>query len=143
MKNGELAAAEKYVGVGLRFVAILIDGIILFILAYLIAAVTGGITAGGFEIQGAPAFLFFILSLLYYVLLEAYLGGTVGKLALGMRVIIEDGSPCTISASLIRNLLRIVDFLPFAYLVGAILIWTSPIKQRFGDRLAKTVVVKK
>ena len=143
MKNGEAAAVEKYVGVGLRFVAILIDGIVLFILGYLIAAVTGGSTAGGFELQGAPAFLFFILGFLYYVLLETYLGGTLGKLALGMRVIIEDGSPCTISASLIRNLLRIVDFLPFAYLLGAILIWNSPTKQRLGDRLAKTVVVKK
>jgi uncharacterized RDD family membrane protein YckC len=70
------------------------------------------------------------------------LGGTLGKLALGMRVVMEDGSPVTLTASLIRNLLRIIDGL-FAYLLGAIFIWTSPAKQRLGDRLAKTFVVKK
>ncbi|MGM0653620.1 MAG: RDD family protein [Bacillota bacterium] len=134
--------AEKHVSVGLRFVAIIVDSIILFIVAYLIAIITGGTTAGGFELQGAPFFLFSIIALLYYWLLEAFLGGTVGKLVLGMRVQMADGSPCTIGASLIRNLLRIVDGL-FFYLVAAILVWTSPTRQRLGDRLAGTVVVKK
>lgn len=142
MANGESFGYERNVGVGLRFVAVLIDGILLGILAYLMAAVTGGTTATGFELQGAPAFLFFLLSFVYYWLLETYLGGTPGKLVLGMRVVMEDGSPITLAASLIRNLLRIIDGL-FAYLVGAIFIWTSPQKQRLGDRLAKTFVVKK
>jgi uncharacterized RDD family membrane protein YckC len=122
--------------------AVIIDGILLGILGYLIAAVTGGTTSSGFELQGAPAFIFFLLGFLYYWLLETYLGGTLGKLALGMRVVMEDGSPVTLTASLIRNLLRIIDGL-FAYLLGAIFIWTSPAKQRLGDRLAKTFVVKK
>jgi uncharacterized RDD family membrane protein YckC len=142
MANGEIAGYEKNVGVGLRFLAVVIDSIILGILGYLIAAVTGGTTSAGFELQGAPAFIFFLLGFLYYWLLETYLGGTLGKLALGMRVVMEDGSPVTLSASLIRNLLRIIDGL-FVYLLGAIFIWTSPAKQRLGDRLAKTFVVKK
>jgi uncharacterized RDD family membrane protein YckC len=142
MANGESYGYEQNVGVGLRFVAVLIDGILLGILAYLMAAVTGGTTATGFGLEGAPAFLFFLLSFLYYWLLETYLGGTLGKLILGMRVVMEDGSPVTLTAALIRNLLRIIDGL-FAYLLGAIFIWTSPAKQRLGDRLAKTYVVKK
>ncbi len=142
MANGETAGYEKNVGVGLRFVAVIIDGIILGILGYLIAAITGNTSAGGFDLQGAPAFIFFLLGFLYYWLLETYLGGTLGKLALGMRVVMEDGSPVTLSAALIRNLLRIIDGL-FGYLLGAIFIWTSPAKQRLGDRLAKTFVVKK
>lgn len=133
---------EKNVSVGLRFVAIIVDSIILFIVAYLIAIVTGGTTAGGFELQGGPFFLFSLLAFLYYWLLEAFIGGTPGKLVLGLRVQMTDGSPCTVSASLIRNLLRIVDGL-FVYLVAAILVWTSPNRQRLGDRLAGTVVVKK
>ena len=142
MANGETAGYEKNVGVGLRFVAVIIDGIILGILGYLIAAITGNTSAGGFDLQGAPAFIFVLLGFPGYWLLETYLGGTLGKLALGMRVVMEDGSPVTLSAALIRNLLRIIDGL-FGYLLGAIFIWTSPAKQRLGDRLAKTFVVKK
>lgn len=142
MANGEALGYERNVGVGLRFVAVIIDSIILGIIGYLIAAVTGGTTAGGFDLQGAPAFVLFIIGFLYYWLLETYLGGTLGKLVLGMRVTMEDGSPVTLTAALVRNLLRIIDGL-FAYLLGAIFIWTSPAKQRLGDRLAKTYVVKK
>jgi uncharacterized RDD family membrane protein YckC len=142
MANGESYGYEQNVGVGLRFVAVIIDSIILGIVGYLIAAVTGGTTSSGFELQGAPAFVLFIIGFLYYWLLETYLGGTLGKLVLGMRVTMEDGSPVTLTAALIRNILRIIDGL-FVYLLGAIFIWTSPAKQRLGDRLAKTYVVKK
>ncbi len=142
MANGEAFGYERNVGVGLRFVAVIIDSIILGVIGYLVAAVTGGTTSAGFELQGAPAFVFFIIGFLYYWLLETYLGGTLGKLVLGLRVTMEDGSPVTLTAALVRNLLRIIDGL-FAYLLGAIFIWTSPAKQRLGDRLAKTYVVKK
>jgi len=60
-----------------------------------------------------------------------------------MRVIKSTGESLDLKASLIRNVMRIVDFLPFFYLVGAISIWDSKTKQRVGDRLAKTVVVSK
>jgi uncharacterized RDD family membrane protein YckC len=143
MVNGEMVSGKNYVGLGLRFVALIIDGIILGILGYLIGAVTGGTSGAGFQLEGGPAFLYYLLSFLYYILMEAFMGGTVGKMALGMRVELEDGSPITIGASIIRNLLRIVDFLPFAYILGMIMISTSPLKQRLGDRVAKTVVVKK
>jgi uncharacterized RDD family membrane protein YckC len=142
MVNGEEVAGNNYVGIGLRLVAVLVDGVILFIFGYLLAAVTGGTTAGGFYLEGAPFFIFTLISFLYYILLEAFLGGTLGKLVVGIRVRMEDGSPCTMGSSVIRNLLRIIDGL-FFYLIGAIFVWTSPIKQRLGDRLAKTVVVKK
>jgi uncharacterized RDD family membrane protein YckC len=143
MVNGEMVAGKSYVGIGLRFVAAIIDGIIFGIIGYLIGAVTGGSSAGGFQLEGGPAFLYYVVVFLYFVLTETYMGGTPGKLALGMRVELEDGSPMTIGASVIRNLLRIVDFLPFAYILGMIMISTSPLKQRLGDRVAKTVVVKK
>src|SRR5437016_2857876 len=67
----------------------------------------------------------------------ATLGATLGKLAFGLRVVKTDGTPITWSGSLIRNLLRLVDGLLY-YLVGAMLIWTSPLKQGLGDRVAKT-----
>jgi uncharacterized RDD family membrane protein YckC len=125
----------QYVGVGLRFVAVLIDAIIIGVVAGILSAVfrnapglSGGVTG--------------ILGILYFIVLEATQGATLGKMALGLRVVKTDGSPISWADSIIRNLLRIIDGL-FAYLVGAIFIWTSPRKQRLGDRAANTVVIRR
>lgn len=131
----------QYVGVGRRAVAVIIDGIVYFILAWIVAAVTGGTTSGGFELNGSPAFLSFALFFAYYVGLEMARGATLGKMLLGIRVVSEDGGPIDFQASLIRNVLRLVDGF-FVYLVAAILVWKSEKKQRLGDRVAHTVVVR-
>ncbi|HEY9909916.1 MAG TPA: RDD family protein [Thermosynechococcaceae cyanobacterium] len=133
----------KYVGLGKRFVALLIDGIILQFVNYLIAAVTGGTTEGGYSVQGPAALLVFAVNIGYGVVLEKIQGATLGKQVVGIKVVRMDGSPIDWSEAVIRNLLRIVDFLPFLYIVGVVLISNSPLRQRFGDRIAKTVVVEK
>jgi len=133
-----------YKGVGSRFVALLIDTILMLIVGFIIAIFAGATTFRGglgFELQGTPAFILFAIWALYYIILEGTAGGTLGKKALGIRIVKEDGSPCGIQASIVRNLLRIIDGL-FFYLVGAILIWQSSNKQRLGDRIAKTLVVE-
>ena len=135
-------ATMKYQGVGKRFVAVVVDTVLLFIVGWVLAAATGNTTSAGDSMDGGPAFLLFAIWILYYILMEAYVGGTVGKLVLGMRVVKVDGSPCDIQSSLIRNVLRIIYGL-FVYLVGAILVWTSDKRQRLGDRAANTVVVSK
>ena len=125
----------QYVGVGLRFVALLIDSIII--------GVVGGIL--GEVLRNAPGLagaVIGVLSIVYYIVMEATQGATLGKMALGLRVVKTDGSPISWTESIIRNLLRIIDGL-FFYLVGAIFIWTSPLKQRLGDRAANTVVVRR
>ncbi len=133
----------KYTKVGLRAVATIIDTIILFVVGYVIAVFTGGTTEEGFQLTGLPAFLWFVVCFLYYIVMEATLGATIGKLLLGLRVVQADnGFPISWQASLIRNILRIVDFIIF-YLLAAILVWTSDKGQRLGDRVAKTVVIRK
>jgi uncharacterized RDD family membrane protein YckC len=132
----------SYAGIGLRAVAAIVDVVVLFVIFWVVALATGGTTEEGFSIQGAPAFLGFLLGFAYYVAAEATMGGTVGKLLLGLRVVTTDGSPIGWPASLIRNVLRIVDGF-FFYVVGIILVMTSPTKQRLGDRVAGTVVVKR
>ena len=125
----------QYVGVGMRFLALLIDGIII--------GAVGGLLS--FIFRNAPGLsgsLIGLLAIAYFIVMEATQGATVGKMALGLRVVKMDGSPISWSESVIRNLLRIIDGL-FVYLVGAILIWTSPLKQRLGDRVANTVVIRK
>lgn len=124
-----------YVSVGPRFLALLIDGVI-------VGVVTGLLSFLLRNSPGAAGGIVGLLAIAYFIVMEATQGATLGKMALGLRVVKMDGSPISWSESIIRNLLRIIDGL-FAYLVGAILIWNSPLRQRLGDRLAKTVVVRK
>jgi uncharacterized RDD family membrane protein YckC len=132
----------EHIGVGLRAVAVIIDTIVLLIVGYAIALATGDTTAAGFRIEGAPAFLWIAIGIGYYVVLEAQSGATLGKRAMGLKVVkLEGGGPIDWQASIVRNLLRLVDGF-FFYLVGAIVVWTSDKKQRLGDKVAGTVVVR-
>lgn len=131
-----------YISVGKRAAAMLIDGAALLAIGWMIALATGDATATGFALSGAPALLLFVVAFAYFIVLEARLGATLGKLALGLIVIREDGAAIDWRASLVRNLLRVIDGL-FFYLVGAILVWTSPTRQRLGDRVAGTVVTRR
>ncbi|MBI4317260.1 MAG: RDD family protein [Chloroflexi bacterium] len=142
------AATFNYQGVGKRFVALVIDVVIMYIVLIVISLIAVGSAGAGMTpegiaaVGGGGALIWFLFAVLYPILMEGYLGATVGKMVLGLRVVKEDGSPCGLGAAFIRNLLRIIDGL-FGYLVGAILIWNSDKRQRLGDRLAKTVVVAK
>ncbi|MBA7716988.1 hypothetical protein ES703_126073 [subsurface metagenome] len=86
-------------------------------------------------------FLFIIFA--YFILMEAYVGWTVGKRILSTRVVDETGYKIGFTKSIIRNTLRLVDGLPAFNILGVILILSSPKGQRFGDRIAKTFVVRR
>jgi uncharacterized RDD family membrane protein YckC len=136
----------QYVSVGRRFVAILIDSVILGLVGSPFADFQKTTSSVGttyhIEYRGGGFFALLAVVLIYYIVMEGTLGATVGKLAMGVRVVQSDGSKCTWQGAIIRNLLRIIDAL-FVYLVAAILVWTSPTRQRLGDRAANTVVIKK
>lgn len=85
----------------------------------------------------------FAIGFLYGALLEGLWNGqTVGKRLLHLRVIDQAGLPLRIEQAWVRNLIRVFDALPFAYLVGGISSLSSPLMQRFGDRVAGTLVVR-
>jgi uncharacterized RDD family membrane protein YckC len=128
------------IGVGRRAVAIIIDSILLGIVFWAIAFMTGGTTASGFSLTGAPALLSLLIGLAYFVVMEKTSGATLGKRAMGLKVVKEGGEPLDWQASIIRNILRIIDGF-FFYLVGAIVVWVSKKKQRLGDMAAHTLVV--
>lgn len=69
-------------------------------------------------------------------------GRTPGKRASRVRVVMADGSPVTFTAALVRSLLRIVDFLPTLYGLGAIMVFVTSKNQRLGDLAAGTIVVR-
>lgn len=131
----------NYQGVMKRIIAGIVDFILSFLFfGFFVGLISGQTTKNGFELSGLPAFIAILLMVLYFVIMEGIWGATVGKFLLKIKVVKVDGSPCDIQASLIRNVLRVVDGL-FIYLVGIILIVKSDKKQRFGDMIAKTVVV--
>jgi uncharacterized RDD family membrane protein YckC len=94
------------------------------------------------------AFLLFLLVQLaaewsYFVLFEMLSGGrSLGKWVAGLRVVRDGGLPIAFRASAVRNLLRIVDYLPTGYLVGLTSIVVSPEGKRLGDLAAGTLVVR-
>jgi uncharacterized RDD family membrane protein YckC len=137
-------------GVPLRFVAVLLDAVIVFFpLGIVIALLTGGGYAesgngyanAGVDISGNALWALLALGVAYYTLCEAATGATLGKRMVNIRVVDEDGERVTFGAAVVRNLLRLVDCL-FFYLVGAIFALTSPRGQRLGDRAAHTIVVR-
>jgi len=81
----------------------------------------------------------FLLAI-YATILESF-SFTLGKLAMGIRVVNKEGGRPDFLRSLARNALRIVDSLAFIYLVGLLVARRSDGKQRVGDRLASTYVV--
>lgn len=128
------------VGVGRRAVAVIIDSILLFIVGYALAELAGQTTAAGFNMAGAPFFLWLAISLAYFIVMEATSGATLGKRVMRLKVVKQDGTPMDWQASIARNVLRLVDGFLF-YLVGAVVIWATKTKQRLGDIAAHTLVV--
>jgi len=84
---------------------------------------------------------FFLLEWFYPVFFEVSSGATPGKKAMGLLVVHDNGTPISLSASLIRNLLRVADFLPLLYGVGLLSMLTNRNFQRLGDIVAGTLVV--
>jgi len=140
----------KFAGLGPRFAALLIDMlvfcIVFFPITYLvkgkwIMSPTDHLWNRGLIVFD-PLCLFFLCAMfLYAVILEGVFGRTIGKLIVGLNVIGPNGSRPGLLRGIIRNVLRIVDGLPFLNIVGIILIVRSEERARFGDRIAKTRVI--
>ena len=92
--------------------------------------------------NGLAMLLLFALTWAYSVVCEVWLGGqTLGKRALGLRVVNADGTPVTWLPSVVRNLLRAVDVLPGVYGVGLVSTLIDPYARRLGDIVAGTMVI--
>lgn len=149
-KGGALEARLRYAGLGIRFAALCIDFAIFCVIFFPVTRIVKGtwlMTASdhawvsGWIITDPLCIVFLFAMLLYFVVLEGLIGGTLGKLAVGIRVIGTDGSRTGIGRSVVRNLLRVIDGLPAFNILGVILILRSPEQARFGDRVAGTRVV--
>src|SRR5437870_13868900 len=111
---------------GLLFVAIAIGQVGLHTIAYLLA------------ILGS-----FVIVFGYFWTCEAFWSGqTIGKRVFRLRAVSDRGEPMTFFQAGIRNVVRIVDFLPYAYGVGLVVLFINGKGKRLGDLAAGTIVVK-
>jgi len=116
----------------------LLQIVIVVVLQMTLAAtgLSGGLGAGLFLIS------LFLIQWFYPVLFEVYSqGATPGKKAMGLVVLQDDGVPVGWSASMVRNLLRAVDFLPASHAFGLCSMLLNRNFKRLGDIVAKTIVV--
>lgn len=93
-------------------------------------------------VRGVIGVGFFVVSTGYGIALEwMWNGQTLGKRIMQLRVMDESGLPLRFSQVVVRNLLRAVDVLPIAYLVGGAAAVISRKAQRLGDVAAATIVI--
>ncbi|MEW6638775.1 MAG: RDD family protein [Actinomycetota bacterium] len=143
---GAPAALEVHV-TGRRILATIVDGIVFGVLFGVVSLLFGTTTVEGSSASASlgtfGTLLYLVLILAYYIVLEGYLGQTLGKMLFGIKVVREaDGQVPGIKAAAIRTVLRVIDGL-FSYLVAFIAVLASSKNQRLGDMAAKTLVVRK
>ena len=138
---GGINLEAQVVGPIPRFFAFSIDLVIRSVVVMLLSIVS--IPLGAFGLGGGFFLIvLFLIEWLYPVLFEVFWRGqTPGKRSLGISVINDDLTPVTLGPSLVRNLLRTVDFLPMFYLAGLITMLSNRRFQRLGDLAAGTLVI--
>jgi uncharacterized RDD family membrane protein YckC len=146
-------------GIGSRGAAAVVDtaiqavSLLVVVLGLAGAVAAGGLfQAGGFSSAGRllPGLLLgvFALSIFavtngYFILFEIiWSGQTPGKRLVGLRVMRENGYPIRPIDAVIRNLVRIVDWLPGLYGVGVLTMLLNKRSRRLGDYASGTIVVR-
>jgi len=141
IKTPEIASLEA------RGKALAIDALIGLGVFILFSIIYGGVSSENgllrIKISLPPLLMASVLWLAYMTWMEGKYGASIGKRSRGLRVVMEDGEPVHPEAALTRNLMRFLDAVPYfvPYVVGAYAVSKSPKMQRFGDRVAETMVV--
>ncbi len=136
--------------IGRRVLATVIDLVLLGVLGSLFAApgaLVDGWGSGQFS-DAASGVLFsfgglavLLVTFAYFAIMEGRFGQTLGKMALGIKVVREDGGTIGTREAVLRTLMRIVDSIG-SYLVALVVALVSGKNQRLGDMVAKTLVVR-
>jgi uncharacterized RDD family membrane protein YckC len=133
-------------GLGSRFMAHAVDVLLLLVVFVVLSILS--IFLGSALGDGKLALLIwllvsFLLFVLYFPILEGLWNGqTLGKRLMRIRVLGDRGEPVTVTQVAIRNLIRLVDFLPLLYGVGIVTLFIQGGSKRLGDFAAGTVVVR-
>jgi membrane protease YdiL (CAAX protease family)/uncharacterized RDD family membrane protein YckC len=131
---------REYVTLGRRLLAAAVDNSVwLCFYLFFFAGVVAAVGDSSQEAAGVLVFAYLSLWFNYFAFSEWRWGQTIGKNATGIMVTSLDGSEVSFGQASIRNLLRLIDWL----VIGWVMIATGERKQRLGDRVANTVVVRR
>lgn len=136
--------SQTLAGPVLRFFAWLIDGLcVMALMSFLTGLIrVFGLVSPGM-VNAVLTIAFFVLNFGFSIFFEwAWRGQTIGKKLLGLRVVDAEGMRLQFDQVVTRNLIRLVDLLPLAYVVGGLSCWLSRKCQRLGDIAANTIVVR-
>jgi uncharacterized RDD family membrane protein YckC len=145
--------AYDIAGIGSRFLAAIIDTFLIGMAELILGFIVGvAIARSGFadRVDSTESIFLAVGSILAFVILWGYYivfelvwnGQSPGKRAIGLRVVREGGRPLTFVNSAIRNLIRLVDFLPAFYGIGVVVMFVDRRARRFGDLAGGALVVK-
>lgn len=128
-------------GLGSRMIALIVDSLIQGAAVLALTVVLAGI---GEEIAGILYLVaVFVIVWGYFPVFESlWSGRTPGKRLQRLRVVRTDGQPAGVGPVIVRNIVRIADFLPAFYAAGSLSILLSRRHQRLGDLAAGTMVVR-
>ncbi len=159
-EGGQAIGVRRYAGFWIRFVARVIDAVLLIIVSTIITIpltlIMGGAAITGFGAGNNPAAAVAALPALFAaiavrslinmaiaVTYEAYFvstrGGTLGKLALGLKIIRADGSPVPAGLAVGRYFAQILSSL--ILFIGYIMAGFDPEKRSLHDRICETRVI--
>ncbi|MFQ3318337.1 MAG: putative RDD family membrane protein YckC [Natronomonas sp.] len=123
-----------------RILAFLIDAVLFAVAVSILSGIAGVVSA---RLSALVTALGGVLLFAYFIYFEAEYGQTLGKMVMDIVVVTEDGNPITYRESALRTILRIVDWFPYPlHLIGLVAIYVTDRKQRLGDLVADTIVVK-
>ena len=140
-------------GLGSRFLATIIDTLVIIVLQLIVNLTMLSIVSTFSRDWLGESFSAWVIAIFglisfgffwgYYIVFEmVWNGQSPGKRQVGLRVIRADGTPITLPESIIRNLVRLIDFLPMYYGVGIVVMFVHPQSRRLGDLAAGTLVVR-
>lgn len=129
-------------GVGSRFLSTMIDATIILAVSSFAGTMLRLLLPAGIALA-LTITINFLLTWGWHVFFEVRRQGrTPGKRALRLRVIDARGLPVSLYQSLVRNIVRALDFLPVFYGIGGIVALVTPSRRRLGDLVADTLVVR-
>ena len=128
-----------------RSMSYLLDQLVLALVAFAGLVLTAIFSVAFSTVAGIGPFLalYFVLTWGYGAFCEGVFNGrTIGKVALGIRVVTEEGVPITGTQAALRNLVGAADgAIPFLYLTGLASMVLTAKFQRLGDLAAGTMVI--
>lgn len=129
-------------GAGSRFLALLIDSFVVMAISSAVGGALAFVLPAGIALA-IYLTVSFVLTWGWHVFFEVRRQGrTPGKRALKLRVIDARGLPVSLYQSMVRNIVRVLDFAPAFYGFGAIAVLVTSTNRRLGDIVADTLVIR-